>query len=107
MDIQGVKDWIDDFIEILESSPPDIQQKIIDNRKRWGLPFRKKEEVKEWVVANKPIALPYLVELKTWLEDLMDYFKEGFCPESGETIDTLRDKILERLKFIRTKLDSL
>lgn len=108
MDLAGIKNWLDESIALMENNPTDsTPERIEENRKRWGQAFRKKEEIKTWVIANKPAALPYLVELKTWLEDYYHYFSPSFYPVSGETIDTLPELILERLKWIRTRLDSL
>ena len=113
MDIENIKQWLDEAIAFFtEVAYPkgcyrDIQENIHSNRKLFGIPYRKREEIKAWVIANKPAALPYLAELKTWMEEWYKYFDEGYKPESGETIDTLPQLILEQLIFIRTKIESL
>lgn len=112
MDIDILKQWLDEAITFFsevggkEGKRRDIQPNIEENRKLFDAAFRKRGEIKAWVIANKPNALPYLIVLNGWLEDWFSYFKVGFKPEV-ETIDTLAPKILERLEFIRTKLDSL
>jgi len=108
MDIEGIKNWLDKAIDLFENNPADtIPLRISENRKLLGAPFRKREEIKAWVQANKPAALPHLVELKQWMEDWYHYFDTGYRPVSGETIDTLPNKILAKLKWIREKIENL
>ena len=105
MDLDKIKNWLDEaidfFIEVESDNGcyRDIQQNIHSNRKLFGVPYRKREEIKAWVEANKPNALLYLVELKAWLEEWYHYFDTGYSPPGGETIDTLAPKILARLKL--------
>ncbi len=113
MDIDKFKNWLDEAIdfftevESLDGHYRDIQQNIHSNRKLFGIPYRKREEIKKWVLANKPNALPLLAELKQWMKEWYHYFDKGYRPESGETVDTLPSLILRRLKFISEKIDSL
>ena len=108
MTIEGIKEWLDEGICFFEGSDRDTTpERIKVNRELCGKAFRKREEIKTWVKVNKPAALPYLVKLKEWWEDWNHYFNKGYVPVSGETIDTLADKILERLKFIREKIEEL
>ena len=106
MDIKEVKCWVDKLIELLESNPLDtIQKRIVENRIKVGIPYMVREEVKEWVVVNKPGALNYVKELNEWLVDYYKYFETGY--KAKYSIDELPEKILGRLRFIREKLDSL
>ncbi len=113
MDIQNVKDWLDEAIEFFgdvvskTGKYRDIQQNIESNRVLFDIPFRKREEIKAWVQTNKPTALSHLVQLKTWIEEWYQYFDAGYKPPDGETIDTLPGLILEKLKWLREKLDTL
>ena len=113
MTLEDVKNWLEeaiDFFTEVESrngSRRDIQENIKCNRALFGVPYRKREEIKAWVVANKPGALPYLTTLYLWMVDWYKYFQPGYRTESGETIDTLAGKILDRLIQIRTYLDEL
>ena len=113
MTIDDVKSWLDEAIDFFtevesrDGSRRDIQENIKNNRKLFGVPYRKREEIKAWVLANKPAALPLLTELKQWFEEWYQYFQIGYRPPSGETIDTLPKLILDRLIEIRTYLDTL
>ena len=108
MDIDNIKSWLEECISFLECSPPDIdQERICENRKVCGVPYRKRLEIKAWVLANKPAAIPYLIQLNTWMVDFYHYFDEGYVTVSGETIDTLPKLIKDRLIFIREKIEEL
>ena len=111
MDLDNVKNWleetIDFFTEVEGGSRRDIHENIQSNRKLFGIPYHKREEIKAWVIANKPKALPYLVELKQWMEEYYHYFDTGYRPPSGETIDTLPKLIYDRLVWLREKIDTL
>jgi len=106
MDIEKIKAWLEECISLLETNPPDtIPERIKENRRRWGAPFRKRDEIKAWVQANKPAALPYLAELGTWMVDYYKYFDTGY--KSQWSIDELPALILERLEYLREKIGSL
>ena len=106
MDIVDIKSWLEDAISLLENNSKDtIPERVQENRRRWGAPFRKRDEIKAWVQANKPNALPYLAELKNWLEAYYHYFDRGYISEWS--IDDLPDMIKERLIFIREKIENL
>lgn len=111
MDIQGIKDWLEEGIDFFtrvsskDGNLRDIQQNIESNRRLFGIPYRKREEIKDWVQANKPKALTYLAELSTWMSEYYHYFDEGY--KAPHAIDELPDMILGRLKFIREKIESL
>lgn len=108
MTIDGIKDWLDESICFFENSDKDTTlERIKQNRKLCGQAFRKREEIKTWVLANKPAALSYLAKLVEWWIDWNHYFNKGYIPVSGESIDTLPGLILKRLKFIREKIEEL
>lgn len=108
MDIDGIKQWLEEAIEFFEeviSKRRDIQENIACNRRIFGVPYRKRDEIKAWVEVYKPAALPYLVELAAWIKAYYHYFDTGY--ESEWSIDELPGLILERLQFIRAKIESL
>lgn len=111
MDINGIKLWLEDAIDYFGEVDPtdgsrrDIQENIKENRRIFGIPYRKREEIKAWVLVNKPVALPYLVELKNWMESYYHYFDTNF--RSEWSIDELPSMILERLKWIRERIEAL
>jgi len=108
LNIDNIKAWLDEAICFFENADKDTTpDRIKTNRKLCGQAFRNREEIKTWVIANKPAALSYLAKLVEWWIDWNDYFLPGYVPVSGETIDTLPDLILGRLKFIRTKIEEL
>lgn len=108
MNIENIKSWLDECISLLENDPGDTTPERIEcNRRLWGQAYRKREEIRKWVLDNKPGALSYVDKLVEWMIDYFKYFNVGYVPVSGETIDTLPGLILERLKFIREKIDSL
>ena len=113
MDIENIKTWLDEAIDFFtevearDGCYRDIQQNIKSNRKLFGVLYRKREEIKQWVQANKPNALPYLTDLYKWMVEWYHCFDTGYRPASGETIDTLPKLILDGLIEIRTYLDTL
>jgi len=108
MNIDGVKEWLEETIAQIESNPDDTTpERIRDNRIKLGGVFRRKEEIESSVIANKPKAKNEVAELKQLLYDYYHYFDAGYKPESGETIDTLPTKILTRMKWLRENMDSL
>jgi len=108
MTLNDVKEWLDEFICLLEQNPPDTTSKRIkENRRLCSLPYLKREEIKAWVQANKPAALPHLVELKTLVEDYHNYFNHGFKPASKKTIDEIPQLLLAKLRWIREKIEAL
>lgn len=110
MTMVDIKNWLEEAIALFEEvvdGHRDIQENIKSNRRIFGVAYRKREENKDWVLANKPNALPYLVELAQWMTEWYKYFNTGYRPESGETIETLPRLILERLRWIRERIENL
>ncbi len=106
MIIDEIKKWVDDLIKMFEENPRDTLPAIWeDNRRLLGSLYRRRDEIKAWVQANKPGAISYLNELKTLLEEWFKYFDLGY--QAPHLIDDLPNLILTKLKFIREKLDTL
>ena len=105
MNIEDIKNWIEEVIDLIENSRDTDDRWQKETRRLWGKAFRRRLEVKEWVLVNKPNALSHLVELKDYMEDYWKYFKKGYQPTN--TIDELPTLILNKALFIREGIDKL
>jgi len=105
MNLEDIKNWLEEMVSLLENSKDTDDRWQKQTRRLWGKAYRNRFAIKDWVQTNKPTALPYLLELKDWIEAYFRYFEPGY--KSAWSIDVLPDMIKARLTFIKEKIDSL
>lgn len=105
MNTEDIKNWLEELTALIDESRDTDDRWQKKTRKLWGRAFRRRGAIKDWVLANKPSALSYFVELKDLMEDYFKYFKTGYQP--SRSIDELPALIKDKATFILERIESL